>query len=126
MKKRILIVEDEPTFLFALQDFLELHGYAVDAAGALQEANALLTRAAYDVVITDLRLTPAQEAEGLHVIEMVRERLTGARIVVLTGCGSTAIEKAATRLGIDRFLRKPVPLAVVEGTISELVAEAYA
>jgi DNA-binding response OmpR family regulator len=120
MKKRILIVEDEPTLLFALQDYLDQHGFEVDAVSELEEANALLMNMPYDVVVTDLRLTPVQAAEGLNVIEMVRERSLSSRIVVLTGCGTGAIENAARRLGIDRYLRKPVPLSVLAGTISEL------
>ncbi|HEU4521564.1 MAG TPA: response regulator [Thermoanaerobaculia bacterium] len=122
MKPRILIIEDEPTLLFAIQDYLDQQGYDVDGAAELEEASALLMNVAYDVVITDIRLTPVQNGEGLHVIEMIRERSLAARVVVLTGCGSISIEKAAHRLGVDRFIRKPVPLSVIAGTVSELVA----
>ena len=122
MKKRILIVEDEPSLLFALQDYLDQQGYDVSGAAELEEASALLMNLPFDVVITDLRLTPVQAAEGLHVIELVRERSLHSRIIVLTGCATAAIERSVRSLGVDRYLCKPVPLAVIGGTVSELVA----
>lgn len=123
MTKRILIVEDEPTLLFALHDYLDQRGYAVDTASEPDQARRLLEGPPYDVVITDLRLTAAHEAEGLHVIATVRERDHSSHVVVLTGCATPATESAARRLGIDCFLHKPVPLSVVAGTVSQLVGE---
>ena len=122
MKKRILIVEDEPSLLFALQDYLDQQGYDVSVAAELEEASALLMNLPFDVVITDLRLTPVQAAEGLHVIELVRDRSLDSRIIVLTGSATAAIERSVRNLGVDRYLRKPVPLAIIARSVSELVA----
>ncbi len=121
MSKRILVVEDEPSLLFALQDYLSQCGYTVDCASELEEAHALLMNVTYDVIITDLRLTPVQCAEGLEVIELVRERSLPSRVIVLSGTATQITEMAARRLGVDRFIRKPVPLSVVAGAISDLV-----
>jgi DNA-binding response OmpR family regulator len=123
MRQRILIVEDEPTLLFAIQDYLDQQGYEVSCAAELEEASALLMNIPYDVVITDLRLTPVQAAEGLHVIELVRQRSLPARVIVLTGSATAAVEKSARLLGVDRYLRKPVALSVIAQTVSELVAQ---
>ena len=123
MEKRILIVEDEPTLRFALQDYLGQAGYAVDAAAELMQADELLSCASYDVVITDLLLSAAREPEGLQVIEHVHERDHCSRVVVLTGCENAAVEESARRLGVDRFLRKPVPLAFLARTVSSLVTK---
>ena len=122
MSKRILIVEDEPALRFALQDYLDQLGYRVDAAAELSEANALLSDAAYDVVITDLLLSATREPDGLRLIERVHEVDRTARVVVLTSCDIPAVEASARKLGIDRFLRKPVPLSLLAGTVSALVA----
>ena len=122
MKKRILIVEDEPSLLFALQDYLDQQGYDVSVAAELEEASALLMNLPFDVVITDLRLTPVQAAEGLHVIELVRDRSLDSRIIMLTGSATAAIERSVRNLGVDCYLRKPVPLAVIARSVSELVA----
>ena len=123
MAKRILIVEDEPTLRFALQDYFDQAGYAVDAAAELAQADELLSGVSYDVVITDLLLTAAREPEGLQVIERVHERDQCSRVVVLTACDNAAVEESAMRLGVDRFFRKPVPLSILARTVSSLVTE---
>lgn len=123
MARRILVVEDEPTLLFALQDYLDLMGYSVDAVSQVEQAHTLLESEPYDLVITDLRLTCADEAEGLQIIEAVRERELPVRVVVLSGCATEGLERAAWDLGIDSFLHKPVPLSVVAGTVSYLIGE---
>jgi ActR/RegA family two-component response regulator len=121
MNHRILIVEDDPTLLFALQEYLGQSGYAVDVASELEEACAMLMNMPYQVVVTDIRLTPVRSAEGLDVIEFIRERSMTTRVVVLTGYASTMAEREARRLGVDRFIRKPVPLSVVAEAVAQLV-----
>ncbi|HSP15598.1 MAG TPA: response regulator [Thermoanaerobaculia bacterium] len=121
MSNRILIVEDDPTLLFALQDYLDHSGYVVDTASELAEAYAMLMNMPYDVVITDMRLTPVRSSEGLDVIEFIRERSMMTRVVVLTGHATSMAEREARRLGVDRFIRKPVPLSVVADAVSQLI-----
>jgi DNA-binding response OmpR family regulator len=120
---RILLVDDEPTLLFALHDFLDQCGYEVHAASELEEAFALLNNIEYDVVITDIRLSALQGAEGLHILEMARDRSLPSRLVVLTGTATEAMETAAMRLGVDRFIRKPVPLGAIDAVVKELLME---
>lgn len=121
MSKRILVVEDDPTLLFALQEYLDHSGYVVDTAAGAGEAYAMLMNVAYDVLITDIRLTPHRSFDGLDIIGFVRDRSMDTRVIVLTGYATQMIEREARLLGVDRLLRKPVPLSQVATAVAQLV-----
>jgi EAL domain-containing protein (putative c-di-GMP-specific phosphodiesterase class I)/CheY-like chemotaxis protein len=103
MKCRVLLVDDEQPVLFAMERYLGANGFDVTCAREMEEAQALLSNDVFDLVITDLRLTPIQGAEGLLVIELVRSRGMAARVIVLTGNAKPEVEAAAHKLSVDLF-----------------------
>jgi DNA-binding response OmpR family regulator len=119
--KRILIVDDERTILFAIRSYFNRFGYEVDCARELEEAEALLAHRRYDIVIADLRLTGSSGREGLDVIRFLRERSPQSPIVLLTAYGSPEIELEAAELGANAFLQKPKPLSELADIVFSLV-----
>lgn len=115
---RLLIVDDEEPIRFALREYFSARGYAVDSAQEIEEAEAMINATSYDVVIADLRLTGIHGAEGLELVEYVRQRCP-AKVILLTAYGTPEIERAAYARGAAGFLHKPTPLAA----IAELVAK---
>lgn len=115
---RLLVVDDEPTVLAAVAEYLTAYGLAVDTATEREEAEAMVLAYAYDLVVTDMRLTGAHGREGLELLRFVREHRPDARVVLLTAHGSRELEEEARRSGADQFLGKPLPL-------SELAAEVF-
>jgi DNA-binding response OmpR family regulator len=120
MKARMLVVDDEEPILFAIREYFEPLGYAVDCARELEEAEALLSHIHYGLLIADLRLSGIQSNEGLELIRFVRDRSPWTRVVVLTGYGSPEIEREALGRGVDAFLHKPRPLAELAAIVSSL------
>lgn len=110
MRGRILIVDDEQTVRFAMQDYFETLGYEVDCAADLATAKALLHETTYPLVITDLRLGGSDNQEGLKIIMCAHRRNPDTRIVLLTAYGSPALTAEARRLGADTVLNKPMSL----------------
>jgi DNA-binding response OmpR family regulator len=53
---RVLLVEDDPDLREVMQLALEEHGYVVEPAAGLKEAQAFLAAVPYRLVITDWRL----------------------------------------------------------------------
>jgi DNA-binding NtrC family response regulator len=109
----MLVVDDEKTITFAIQNYFARHGYRVDCAQELEEAEALMANVHYDVVIADLRLTGAHGSEGLEIVRTVRERYPRTKVILLTAYGSPEVEAAAIRYGVHSFLQKPKPLAEI-------------
>jgi DNA-binding NtrC family response regulator len=120
MKRRVLIVDDETSLLFAARQYLTDKGFDVECAQELEEAQALLANFSFDVVITDIRLTALQGADGLHVLDFIRHRRLGVPVVVLTAHASAAVEHEARRLGAESIFYKPVPLPQLAEEISRL------
>lgn len=120
MRSSVLIVDDEPAILFAISEFLTARGYAVECAREVEEAQALVSNIDFDVVITDINLSPIDQAGGLLVISRIRERGLRARVVVLTAHATPEMTAEAYRLGIDLFLRKPVVLSDLANAIETL------
>ena len=113
MPDRILIVEDEDSSRFAIQDYFRSCGYVVDGAADRREAEAKLADHRYSLVITDLRLGGTPNQEGLDVISSVRSLCSSARIFLLTAFGSPEVERQALSRGADRLLEKDMPLAEI-------------
>ncbi|HLG13820.1 MAG TPA: response regulator [Blastocatellia bacterium] len=110
MSETILVVDDEEAILFAIREYFNAHGYEVDCARELEEAEALLGFIQYAAVIADLRLTGINGAEGLELVSYVRERCQATNIIILTAYGCPEVEGEALKRGVDVFLHKPKPL----------------
>ena len=106
----VLIVDDDASIRFAMADFLGAHGIAAACAASREEAQAMLEAAHYEVVITDLRLTPFDDAEGLRIVRLLGERYEDTACIVLTAFGSAETEAYARRHGAKAFLHKPLPM----------------
>jgi len=118
---RLLVVDDEESICFSMSEYFSLHGYKVDTASELEEAEKLLGVTDYRVVIQDLRLTMTNYHDGLDMIKLIKQHNPQARIVVLTAYGSPEVEDEARRCGADAFLRKPKPLSQVAQVVQGLL-----
>ena len=100
---RILVVDDEPQILRALQIKLRSAGYAVETAASAQEA---LTKAAMrppEAIILDVLLP---DGNGTDVCREVRTWST-VPIVVLSAVGEEHEKIAALDAGADDYVTKP-------------------
>jgi DNA-binding response OmpR family regulator len=104
-----------------MSEYFSMHGYKVDTASEMEEAEKLLEAAEYTVVIQDLRLSLTSNSDGLEMIRSIREHNPQTRIVVLTAYGSAEVEDEARRCGADAFLRKPKPLSQVAQIVQGLI-----
>lgn len=118
---RILIVDDEESICFSMSEYFEHHGFKVDTAKDLDDAERLIRTNDYKVVIQDLRLGVNKNADGFELIKMLHEGQPDARIIVLTAYGSADMEDEAMRCGADAFLRKPKPLSQVAQVVQGLL-----
>ena len=118
---RLLVVDDEESICFSMSEYFSQHGFEVDTARELDEAEGLIKETDYQVVIQDLRLGIAQHPDGIDIIRLVHKRNPETRIVVLTSYGSPEAEAEARRAGADAFLRKPKPLSQVAQVVQGLI-----
>ncbi|HSJ57620.1 MAG TPA: response regulator [Anaerolineae bacterium] len=120
--RRILVVDDEESVGFFLRASLEevRRGYQVELASSGQEALRHMSRQAYDLVITDLRM-PGMD--GLQLMEEVRRRHPYTRLILMTAYGNASVESTAYRLGACRYINKPFSIDELTDTVSNALEE---
>ncbi len=120
-KAHLLLVEDEPTALAALQKFFHDAGLDVDCARELEEAEALIATKDYDLVIADLRLSWSYAVEGLEILRFIRRHSRNTHVIILSAHASPDIRKSADAMGADAFIPKPAPLPEIAETVSRIL-----
>ncbi|MBX3437858.1 MAG: sigma-54-dependent Fis family transcriptional regulator, partial [Planctomycetaceae bacterium] len=104
---RILIVDDEPSIGWTLQQALRDEGYEVDLVPSVEDAWAYCERATPDVIVMDVRLP------GVDGLEALRERPRGLRhtpVVIMTAFGNLDTAVRAISSGAFEYLTKPFDL----------------
>jgi CheY-like chemotaxis protein len=107
---RILLADDEESALLVVREYLRCCGWEVDAVRTVEGARSLLESRSYSAVITDLRFSGPDSAEGMSIARLARQHNPEAPVVVMTGYFSAEAEQEARNLGVDAFIPKPVPL----------------
>lgn len=117
---KVLVVDDDPEALEAVVDLLRADGHEVHAASSLEEAEELLHRESYHLVVTDLVMPGGS---GIDVTRLVREALPQTRVVMVTGRPSLATAVEALKLGASDYLEKPVDPAALRRLVADLLAD---
>jgi len=100
---RILVVDDEPGILRAVQTNLGRHDFRVETASTGREALEAYARVRPDLVLLDLGLP---DMDGLDIIRAIRER-ANTPIVVLSSREAERDKVTALDLGADDYVTKP-------------------
>jgi DNA-binding NarL/FixJ family response regulator len=107
MKKKILVIEDQPQMRRNLMTILKMEGYDPIAAenGALGLASARQHRPA--LILCDVMMPVL---DGHSVLQSVREddSIADTPFVFITARGEKADQRAGMNLGADDYLTKPV------------------
>jgi len=119
MRKRILLVDDEYSILFAYKKVLQRSGLFVDAVESKEEAVSLLKENNYQAAILDLRLHGSEGEEGFELIRLIRDeyKKPEIKIIMITAYGSPEIRSKARQLGADFYFEKPVSTATIRSAL---------
>lgn len=102
--EKILVVEDDPLMLSALEILLEDEGYDVTTASSGMEAIEKAKGENFDLVVSDVRMA---EMDGIETLSNVKQQQPDARSIVITGYASPDIPVQAIKLGVDDYIMKP-------------------
>lgn len=107
MTKRILIVDDEESVIFAMRTYFSRRGFEVDCATDALAAMTLVEINTYCLAILDLRLGDSDCMAGIDVASSIKWHSGTTPIIMLTAHGTDEVELRAREAGVDSFLRKP-------------------
>ena len=116
---RVLVIDDDRAFRFAIRKALRRMGYEVREAADGDEALAeLKAPEPPEAALLDLRM------KGMDGLEVLRRRgAAPTRIIVLTGHGTVQAAVEAMQLGAFSFLEKPVDAEELEPLLAQAVEE---
>jgi len=107
MPGKVLIVDDDPTLLRFLREYMQREGYTVLTADRGQSALRLFYDNHPDLVVLDVMM-PGMD--GWEVCARLRE-LSETPVILLTARTSESDKLRGFRLGVDDFVTKPFSLA---------------
>lgn len=107
LKKRVLVVDDEPDIRELLSITLEQMGLEVVTAAKLSKARKLLESDSFDLCLTDMKMP---DGNGLELVETVQARHQQMPIAVITAYGNMEIAIEALKKGAFDFISKPLEL----------------
>ena len=100
--QRVLLVDDEPSVLFALKELVLGRGWDPLLARSGAEALGLVDRA--DAVVTDFAMP---EMDGMELLRAVHERDDSLPVILLTAHGSERLAVRAIKAGAYEYVTKP-------------------
>ena len=105
-RRKVLIADDEPNIVAALEYLLRSSGYDTRVASDGEQALALVESYAPDVVLLDVMM-PVKS--GYEVCQRMRERpeWRHIKIVMLSAKGREAEVSKGMSLGADLYITKP-------------------
>jgi len=115
---RALVIEDDISFRSSLVTLLRAEGYAVDEAGTVAEARAILEGGQPDVVLLDIELPDGRGLE-LRLSEAIP---SSTPFVVISGQSDAEAARAALRQGATDFLLKPLDPGALRAVLHALQA----
>jgi DNA-binding response OmpR family regulator len=107
-RKRILVIEDDPSIVLGLRMNLEAEGYAVEVADDGEAGLALARRAEADLIILDIMLP---RLNGFEVLRQLRAAGVNIPTIVLSARDAELDIVMGLEFGAEDYVTKPFGIA---------------
>jgi DNA-binding response OmpR family regulator len=120
MSKKVLIADDEPSIVTAVEFLLRREGYEVYIARDGAEALALIESARPDLVVLDVMMP---QKSGYEICRSIRERdeWRGIKVIMLSAKGRDAEVSKGMTMGADIYVTKPFSTRDLMGRVKALL-----
>ena len=120
MKKKILLVDDEPEIQVIISSRLTAAGYDVVIAKDGQEGLNMARSESPDAILLDLMIP---KIDGFKVCRMLKfdKNFENIPVIIFSARGSEADKKLAEQVGANAYLVKPFNLELFAETIQRLL-----
>ncbi len=116
----VLVLEDSRAFASVLNAILKNIGVGqVDLTSTVDEAMEKATTTAYNVILTDWRLS---ESDGMDFIRLLRQQGINVPVVVLTGYVDESMESTREGFSASEWLQKPITSAELTSCLLRQIA----
>lgn len=119
MVQRMLIVDDEKSFAFALRKLLAAHGIEADLAESADEAMMMLSKKRYDVTLIDLHLP---YVKGIELARIILLKYPHINALLMSGAGTIDDYLDAQTTGVMDFIHKPFEINLLVKMLDEIAS----
>lgn len=120
MPYKVFFVEDEIITRQGIRDNVDWEANGFEFCGEATDgemALSLLRAIQPDVLITDIKMP---FMDGLQLSKIVRERMPGVKIIILSGHDEFEYAQKAINLGVTDYLLKPVTVQKMQSVLQKL------
>ena len=103
--EKILIVDDDITFVLMLRTWLSKRGFEVETAGSVGAACEALSKGRYSLVLSDMRLP---DRDGITLLEWLSGGRAEVPVIVMTSYAEIQNAVRSMKLGARDYVAKPV------------------
>ena len=110
---KILVIDDDKSARLLLERVLSRAGHTVTLVDNGEQGLTLLSKDAYDLIITDKNLPGI---DGLEVLRLARQQIPTLQAIVITGFPTPETKSSARDLGVFSYVTKPFGILDILGT----------
>jgi len=117
---QILVIDDEPHICRNCQRILAKNNYQVDYTMDGRTALEMLSNQPYDLVLTDIKMSPVS---GVEILKWIRENAPDTVVIIITGYASIPSAVDTMKLGAINYLPKPFTPDELRNVVAEALQE---
>ena len=113
-EKKLLVVDDDISYLNALKKIITKMGYAAEVAAGSEEALKILENEKFPLIITDLDMPGL---DGVELCKQIKEINSKSIVYALSGYITEYDTENLEKSGFDGYLSKPAKIEVLKQAI---------
>ena len=120
-RKKILLADDEEAIRKMVRVILGDGLYEFEEAGNGLDAQKILEKQAFDLIISDVIMP---DCDGIELVMAVRRKLPDIKVIVMSGGGRVRASHyldLANKLGAARVFEKPFDTAALRQAVKDLL-----
>jgi DNA-binding NtrC family response regulator len=114
----VLVVDDEPGMRTALSANFMRHGWRVETASGVRDAERACELTSFDLVVTDIHM---RDGDGFEVMCSVQKTSPTTAVILLTAFGSVPEAVESMRIGAFDYLTKPVSFEQLQAAAARVM-----
>ncbi|MFZ6053351.1 sigma-54-dependent transcriptional regulator [Halocola ammonii] len=118
---KILLIEDDPTFVMTLEGYLGKLGHTVESAARAEPGMGKIEKGDFDLILLDYRLP---DATGADVLEFINKKGRRDPVIVMTSFSDLQTAVKLMRMGAKDYITKPVNPEELKMRIDDVLRKA--
>lgn len=117
---KILLIDDEVTVLRSIGTVLRSEGHEIVAISDSAKAVDVVKAGDYDVIITDIRMSPV---DGMEILKLACEQQPRKPTIVISAYNSEDTIKKSFDLGCVAYVTKPFKVQEVQDAVAKALGK---